>query len=110
MDGESAGDWYTGSGAVLMRCIIEHALGIQAVPCGLRIETPHYLPSDFVKMTIQIKGSVIDFSYRNMRAGKRTYLVNEVKQDVRLNNVSGEKFIYLDNSTLAKRLDLEVID
>ena len=110
IDGESAGDWYTGSGAVLMRCIIEHALGIQAVPCGLRIETPHYLPSDFVKMTIQIKGSVIDFSYRNMRAGKRTYLVNGVKQDVRLNNVSGEKFIYLDNSTLAKRLDLEVID
>lgn len=110
IDGESAGDWYTGSGAVLMRRIIEYAFGIQAAPQGIKIAVPHYMPSDLMEMKFNIKGSTVDFSYKNTASGRRTYLVNGAEQSVSMNAVSGEKFIFIDNTELIKQMKIQVID
>ncbi len=106
IDGESAGDWYTGSGAVLMRCIIEHALGIQATPKGIKIAVPDYLPSDCVDITLPIKHSKLSFSYKNTGAGKRTYRLNGAEYQT----VENGKGIFLENAELTELLNIEVRD
>lgn len=110
IDGESAGDWYTGSGAVLMRSIIEYALGIQATPKGIRFAVPHYLPSDSVEITLKIKNSTVSFIYKNTNSGKRIHLVNGTEINATLDDVSGEKVFFIDNDALAEQMKIEIID
>ena len=108
IDGESGGDWYTGSGAVLTRCIYEYALGIQASPEGIRIATPDYLPSSSVKMSVKIKGCAIEFEYS--KAGdEREYFVNGEKVNHLTDAVSGTKYIFIKNEDLKGACKIKVI-
>lgn len=108
IDGESGGDWYTGSGAVLTRCIYEYALGIQASPEGIRIATPDYLPSDSVKMSVKIKGCAVDFEYSKI-GGDREYFVNGEKVNHLTDAVSGTKYIFIKNEDLKETCKIKVI-
>ncbi|MBQ7399456.1 MAG: hypothetical protein IJW06_03210 [Clostridia bacterium] len=110
LDGQSAGDWYTGSGAVLMRCIIEHAMGFLAYPEGLKIAPPNYMPSDKITMKILLKNSNFTFKYTNKNSGTREYLVNGVKKEKLFDEVSGSEYIWLSNEEISGDMIIEVID
>ncbi len=110
LDGESCGDWYTGSGAVLTRCIYEYALGIQAQIRGVRIATPDYLPTDKVEMSVSIKGCDVRYTYENRGEGVRRYLVNGVEVPYDVENMSGIKYIFLENEKLKDKIEIKVID
>ncbi len=110
LDGESGGDWYTGSGAVLTRCIYEYALGIQANLAGLRVATPDYLPADKVSVKVRIKNCEVEYIYQNKREGCRRYIVNGVERPYETEDASGTKHIFISNEELKNKLTIEVID
>jgi len=109
IDGESGGDWYTGSGAVLTRCIYEYALGIQVSPNGVKIATPDYLPTDSVKMNVRIKNCNVEFEYSKTGKG-RIYRVNGEKVDYSVDEVSGTKYIFIKNEDLNTNITINVED
>ena len=80
MDGESMGDWYTGSGAVLLKNIVRYGFGIQPTLDGLHIATPSYLPSRICSVTLNIRGKKITLEYKSSSRGYRQISVdgNEV--------------------------------
>lgn len=108
IDGESGGDWYTGSGAVLMRCIIEHALGISVSPKGIKIEVPHFIPSDFVKITLTVKHSKITLTCTNKHTGERKYYVNGKERKAET-SMFGEKGIFLENAELTENMAIDAV-
>ncbi len=110
IDGESAGDWYTGSGAVLIRSIIEHAFGIQVSPSGVHIEMPDYMPSNGAEITVNVKGCELNLSYKNTGKGERAYVVNGNDIKTLVNEVSCQKYIYIKNEDLGEKLTIEVLD
>jgi cellobiose phosphorylase len=110
LDGQSAGDWYTGSGAVLMRCIIEHAMGFLAYPEGLKVAPPNYMPSDEITMKIFLKNSNVTFKYTNKNSGTREYFVNGVKCEKLYDEVSASEYIWLKNEEISGDTLIEVID
>lgn len=109
IDGESGGDWYTGSGAVLTRCIYEYALGIQVSPNGVKIATPDYLPTDSVRMSVKIKGCSVGFEYLKTGEG-RAYYVNGKKVEYSTDALSGTKYIFIKNEDLNGNVQIKVVD
>jgi len=109
IDGESGGDWYTGSGAVLTRCIYEYALGIRAELDKIVIATPEYLPSDMVKMNVCIKGCNVEFEYEKL-GGSRAYTVNGKSVECLTDDLSGTKYIFIKNEELTEKISIRVTD
>jgi len=109
LDGESCGDWYTGSGAVLTRCLYEYAIGIQAEIKGVRIATPDYLPTDSLNMSVKIKGADVKYTYKKM-GGERRYLVNGIEVPYEVEKLSGVKYIFIPNEQMKGKVTIEVID
>ncbi len=72
MDGESMGDWHTGSGAVLVKETIRYGFGIHPDLFGLRIQTPAYFPAKSGEITINVKDSKVTLSYENTGKGERS--------------------------------------
>ena len=57
IDGGSMGDWYTGSGAVLVKEMIKFGFGIAPALDGLTIQTPAKMPCNKAKIEINCKGA-----------------------------------------------------
>ncbi len=110
IDEESMGDWYTGSGAVLFRCIFEYALGIQPNLDGLKICPPSFIPSDKVEMEFKVKESVIVYTYKNKNSGKRRFFVDGVEQKVQKDFVSGNEVLFIENNKLSDKVFIEIVD
>lgn len=110
IDGESLGDWYTGSGAVLTRCIFEYAMGIRATVDGVKIITPSYVPADNVKMNFTVKNKNVSFVYENTHTEKRKYFINGVLQKTLIDSVSGSEYIMIDNACVTDNMEIKVVD
>lgn len=110
MDGESMGDWYTGSGAVLMRSIFEYALGIQVVPDGVKIETPYYIPCDNVSVKVKLKNKDVKFIYKNKNLGERKYFIDGAEQKAEYNELSKTKVLFIANEDIKENTLIEVVD
>lgn len=110
IDGESMGDWFTGSGTVLMRDIVKYALGIQPNLDGLAVAFPGYIPADSAKISIKIKGANITLAYKNKKAGKREYFVNSQKQTTVKDELSADDCIFIKNANLTGDILIEVSD
>ncbi len=72
MDGESMGDWHTGSATVLIKEIIRYGFGICPTLNGVLIQTPKYFPSKNAEITLRVRGSKLTMKYSNNGQGKRT--------------------------------------
>ncbi len=83
MHGESMGDWYTGSGAVLLKNIVRYGFGIVPTLDGLRLQTAAAMPCDRASLSLTVKGHAITVSYENRGQGTRTIMVDgEVRSTV----------------------------
>lgn len=110
IDGESFGDWYTGSGAVLYRCIYEYALGIRADLSGILIATPDYLPVNNVEIETAFLGKKVKFVYNNKNTRERKYYIDGNLQNVHIDEISGYKTIYIKNKDVKENMVIEVTD
>lgn len=75
-DGDSMGDWYTGSGTVLIKELVRHGLGVYPLLGRLMISTPAYMPTDEVEMNFTLRGKKVTFRYKNTGRGARTVTVD----------------------------------
>ncbi len=83
IDGDSMGDWYTGSGTVLIKAMIRSGFGIAPDLDGLRLQMPAHMPCNEANLSIVIKGHPVTVEYKNSGLGKRKFTVDG-------NVVSGE--------------------
>ena len=110
IDGESFGDWYTGSGAVIYRCIYEYALGIRVNLDGVLIATSDYMPFDDVEVETSFKGKNVKFVYNNKNEGERKYFIDGVLQESQIDEISGHKTLFINNEDIKDGMVIEVID
>lgn len=110
IDGESFGDWYTGSGAVIYRCIYEYALGIHVEIKGVRIATPDYLPTDSVEVETYFGGKKVKFIYSNKNVGERKYFVSGIQKDAYIDEISGYKTLFIKNEEIEDGMTIEITD
>lgn len=76
MDGESMGDWHTGSGAVLVKEIIRYGFGVYPTLDGIRIQIPEYFPAEKGEITLPVKGVNLTLKYENRKDGKRSVKID----------------------------------
>ena len=72
MDGESMGDWHTGSGCVLVKETIRYGFGIYPTIAGLRIQFPKYFPAMKGEIILPVKNSWVTLRYEDKNQGERT--------------------------------------
>ena len=76
MDGESMGDWFTGSGAVLGKVLFFGVLGIKADLNGITLAPAVNTLFTQVQITLPVKGGTLTAVYKNLGRGTRKYTVN----------------------------------
>ena len=73
MDGQSMGDWYTGSGTVVMKAVVRYLFGIKPDLDGITLATARVMPCKNAELSLVIKGKKVKIIYQNLGAGKRSY-------------------------------------
>ena len=75
IDGVSMGDWYTGSGTVLLKELVRFGFGIDPDLCGIRIAPPAYFPCEKASLDITVKDHKIKVNvYGAGEAQRKIYL------------------------------------
>ncbi|MBQ7835832.1 MAG: hypothetical protein IJ389_01105 [Clostridia bacterium] len=110
IDGGSMGDWYTGSGAVLVKELIKYGFGIAPDLSGLKIQTPATMPCDSASIKINVKGNTVNLVYRNEGAGKRCFRVNGEAKNGTLNELMEVENLYIPTEELSDGMIIEIVD
>lgn len=75
IDGVSMGDWYTGSGTVLIKELVRFGFGVDPDLSGIRIAPPVYFPCESASLDITVKQKKIKVNlYGAGEAERRIYL------------------------------------
>jgi cellobiose phosphorylase len=75
-DGESLGDWHTGSGAVLMKNIIKCGFGIEPQMNDVKVIPANYIPADNAEITLQVGTDNVTVKYENCNSGERKFYLD----------------------------------
>lgn len=110
IDGVSMGDWYTGSGTMLIKELIRFGIGIEPDLDGVYIQTPAYMPCGICRLTMKVKGREINFEYRNEKNEDREYYVNGKKTKCVYSELMGTYRLYIPTSALKDGMTIEVVD
>lgn len=110
IDGGSMGDWYTGSGAVLVKELIKFGFGIAPDLGGLLIQTPAKMPCNDASIKVNIKGNNITLVYKNAGAGKRSFKVNGSGASGEFDSLMNVEKLYIPTADLSDGMVIEVID
>ena len=70
-DGESMGDWHTGSGAVLIKDIIKYGFGIEPMIDKIKICPAKCFPSNAAEITLPVGDKKLTVKYDNRNRGMR---------------------------------------
>lgn len=110
IDGGSMGDWYTGSGAVLVKEMIRFGFGIAPTLDGLVIQTPAKMPCSSAKIEIVVKGHPVVLTYQNTGAGNRTFTVNGKKAEGVWDPLMQIPKLFIPAEQLTDSMQIQVID
>lgn len=110
IDGESMGDWYTGSGTVLVKGIIKYGFGIMPTLDSLRIQTPAVMPCTEAQIEIRVKGHPITVRYENRGAGSRKFMCKGKELMTEYDSLMKTPVLTLPDSDLYDGMVIEVID
>lgn len=110
IDGESMGDWYTGSGTTLIKELVGYGFGIKPNLDGVKIEFPNYFPANEAEIELKIKGKNVKLVYRNTNSSERTFKVNGKILTPSYHNLAGTKYIVLANKAIIDNTVVEIVD
>ncbi len=110
MDGESMGDWHTGSGAVLVKETVRYGFGIHPDLEGLRIQTPAYFPAKSGEITINVKNSKVTLTYENKGQGKRTVEINGAEYEESFDELMNIPVFYLPEGGMSENVTVKICD
>lgn len=109
-DGESMGDWYTGSGTVLVKEIIKCAFGIEPTLDKVKIIPANYFPTDKAEISLKISGKEITVKYQNNDNEKRQIFVNGKEVESLYDSVREAYYTEISKQDLQNENIIEVID
>ncbi|MBE6788028.1 MAG: hypothetical protein E7537_06745, partial [Ruminococcaceae bacterium] len=109
-NGESMGDWYTGSGTVLVKEIIKCAFGIEPNLTTLKIAPANYFPTNKAKIEFNIANKRVCVDYQNNNIGKRKIIINGKEMELKYDSVRDTYFAEISKQELYKNNIIEVID
>lgn len=76
LDGESLGDWHTGSGCVMIKEMISCAFGIVPTLDGVKVQPPVYFPAKKAEIEVNVKGARVHLVYADKGLGTRKVTVD----------------------------------
>ncbi|MDO4608784.1 MAG: hypothetical protein Q4B40_06305 [Clostridia bacterium] len=111
IDGESMGDWHTGSGTVLIKETVRYGFGIYPTLDGLLIQTPKYFPAISGEITLNIKSSKVTLHYEDKHIGSRNIEIigadNVTKQ---FDNLMGIDTYFIPESEMGSEIKINITD
>ena len=111
MDGESMGDWHTGSGTVLIKETVRYGFGLFPTLDGLKIQTPAYFPAKRGEISLKIKGSDVTLTYENKGQGKRTVEIAGADGAVKAyDSLMGIDTYFIPADKMGKDVKITVVD
>ncbi len=107
MDGESMGDWYTGSGTVLLKEIVRYGFGIMPNLSGLWVALPNYMHTTSAELRINIKGNDVTVIYKKAELPHREYWVDGTRYAAEYDGIADTDKIFIPNAQLHNGLVIE---
>ncbi len=109
-DGDSMGDWYTGSGAVLIKELVKNGFGIMPNMDSVIIMPPRYMPCNSAKLSLEIKGADVTVEYHNKFIGKREIYLNGKPLDLSFDDITDTFFAVLTKEMLGCNAEISIVD
>ncbi len=109
-NGESMGDWYTGSGAVLVKEVIKCAFGIEPNLSTLKIAPANYFPTDKAEIELNIVGKRVTVKYYNKGVGKRIITLNGQELPLKYDSLREAYYAEIEKSVLNRENVITVCD
>lgn len=110
LNGESAIDWYTGGGTVLIKNLVRYGMGILPDLSGVRIQTAAKMPCHTVNMDLYIKGVPVHFVYEDKGIGKRSVYLDDEKLETIYDEFMQTESAYVTNEMLHGHARILVCD
>ncbi len=111
MDGESMADWFTGSGCVLIKVILQCVFGIQPDLNAIQIRPADFMPFEQSKICLSVKGVKLTVVYQNKGEGERRFYVDGAPATAVTDEKTGYKKIVLDGALLEREsLSITIFD
>ena len=110
MDGESLGDWHTGSGTVLVKGMIRCGFGIAPDLSGLRIQFPAYFPARSGEITVPVRDAVVHIEYEDTGAGKRTITVDGADYTEQFDSLMNIPVLFIESDKLHGNINIKITD
>ncbi len=110
IDGVSMGDWYTGSGTVVIKDLVKYGVGLCPTLDGMILQTPKTLPSEKIAVDLPIKGCQVSFRYENRKSGKRTVTLNGKPLAGNFDEVMEIEKFFIPNQEFTGSLAISVLD
>ena len=110
IDGDSMGDWYTGSGTVLIKALIKFGFGINPDLNGLTVQTPAYMPCKKASLNITVKGHPITLKYENTGKGKRTFTLDGEVMTGDYDSLMQTEKLYIKSADLCDGMEIVIED
>ena len=108
--GFSMGDWYTGSGTVLIKNMIKCGFGIEPTLSTLKLIPPAYFPSKTAELNIKIKGENVTVKYENRGEGMRSIYMNGEKLPLLFDDIRGTYYAEIPDSKLNGNIQFLITD
>ncbi len=99
-DGDSMGDWYTGSGTVLIKDIIKCGFGIEPDMNGIKVAPGAYFPAKSAEMSLDIKNKRVTVKYLNENSKERKIFLNGEELKTETDAMKKLRFAYIPTSAL----------
>ena len=110
LDGQSAIDWYTGTGTVMIKNFVRGVFGLTPTLSGLRVAPTAAMPTDEAEITLPVRGKRIRLTYRNAGQGKRAFLVDGKPVRAERDALAGNDFLFLPAEAIHEGMEIAVVD
>ena len=110
MEGDSMGDWYTGSGTVLIKSLVKFGFGIMPTLDGLTIQTPATMPCNSAELSLTVKGHPITVKYTNKNSDNRSVILNGISVKGEYDELMKTTKFFVKSEDITDNAVIEVID
>ena len=110
IDGDSMGDWYTGSGTVVIKELVRYGFGIQPQIGSLLLCAPASMPTASASVNFVLRGKSLTLRYTNKGQGQRSYLIGGVRIDSHFDEIMQTEVAELSYDALRDGDIIEVVD
>lgn len=110
IDGDSTGDWYTGSGTVLMKEIIKCGFGIEPTLSSLKISPASYFPCNNAEIILNLKGCELLVKYENRNEGVRKIYFGNKELPLTFDSVRNNYYAEIFDDELLAKTEILITD